>query len=586
MPKAKNKKNQHSAMDKVVPQMASTPTLAIHTNPFNILHTEEAESVSTANSSFTGRTLPLLPDEQPTPQCPIVKDVDKLSETQRLFLMLQFSEQMGLNGADILSTASSAPTTSQSRPIGAKAKTTGAAAAATAAAAKAAAATASATAAGATAAVATAAAATATPSEAGLAGAPANKKQRTQSLADNRGRSNSRKREREENTAATDHQKRQKQISASGGKFENVFLTGFKPEIIKNGIVFQREFDKAVPNIKLSYVNITRAGTVIAAPATPEDFSRLMKEDWAKHTTLGDVKASTSKNKKVEYKAVVTGVSPELDDDDLKTELEARNGLKLTNIARLVNKESRTKTYKVIVCLENEETQKRVLKEGVYLGYQLHRCIAAQERQRGEPGNSISQCFKCQKWNPDHTSAQCKGKRACLWCGADHFHKECPHFKAKDRTNAKCVNCNKAHPSWTKSCAVFIAASNDAPKVTASKIVSSASISRAETETAIQSAMAKLWENLAVVISLSVSRTVLDLESERKKGKVNLADLVLRTSVNTVRAMKECGLPHPSGTTEVTGMKQKVWKNIFPQDEFPLPSQASSTPHSSMEDDS
>ena len=251
-----------------------------------------------------------------------------------------------------------------------------------------------------------------------------------------------------------------------------------------------------------------------------------------------------------------------------------------------MNKEKRTKIYKVIICLENEETQKQVLRDGVYLGYQHHRCVVAHDRQREDPGNSISQCFKCQKWNPDHTSAQCKGKRACLWCGADHFHKECPHFKGKDRGNAKCANCNEAHPSWSKNCAAFVAASKAVPKITASKIVSSASVSRAEMEIEIAKAMTKLWESLAAVMSMTVSRTLLDLESDRKKGKVNATDIVLRSAANTVKAIKECGLLHPSGTLEVTGVQQKTWKNVFPQAEFPLSSQASSTPQSSMLNDS
>ena len=64
----------------------------------------------------------------------------------------------------------------------------------------------------------------------------------------------------------------------------------------------------------------------------------------------------------VQHKAVITGVDPDLDDNTLKTELEERNNLRVTNLARLLNKEDRTKTYKVIIHLENEEVQRRVLK--------------------------------------------------------------------------------------------------------------------------------------------------------------------------------------------------------------------------------
>ena len=190
-----------------------------------------------------------------------------------------------------------------------------------------------------------------------------------------------------------------------GGKAESVFLSGISNNIKKNGISFQREFSKALPQIKISQVNFTRSGCVILSPATPEDFSRLMKEDWSKHVSLGlNITASISKSKKVEYKAVVTGVDPDLDDDELKNEMEERNQLKVTSIARLLHKGTKTKTYKVMVCFENEETQKRVIRNGLFLGFQRHKCEAAIDKPRhGSADININQCFRCQKWDPDHT---------------------------------------------------------------------------------------------------------------------------------------------------------------------------------------
>ena len=115
-----------------------------------------------------------------------------------------------------------------------------------------------------------------------------------------------------------------------------MFLTGVKSEVRKNGIVFLSEFKKAVPHIEIKKTVFTQSGSVILTPATPEDFSKLMKEDWSKHVSLGtSISASLPKSKKLEHKAVITGVDPDLDDDTLKTELEARNNLKLTSIARL-----------------------------------------------------------------------------------------------------------------------------------------------------------------------------------------------------------------------------------------------------------
>ena len=102
----------------------------------------------------------------------------------------------------------------------------------------------------------------------------------------------------------------------------------------------------------------------------------------------------------------------------------------------------------------------------------------------------------------------------------------------------------------------------------------------------MQQAMGDLWSSLAVVVSTAVSKSLLDLGADLKKGKVNQGDLVLKTTANTVRAIKECGLLHPSRTIEVAGVQQKVWKDIFPRDEFPISSQAGSTSQNTTVGDS
>ena len=110
-------------------------------------------------------------------------------------------------------------------------------------------------------------------------------------------------------------------------------------------------------------------------------------------------------------------------------------------------------------------------------------------------------------------------------------------------------------------------------------------MSRGDLETEINRAFGTLWESLAKVISTVVSKAVLDLEAELKKGKGRVEDrggLVLKTATHTVKAIKECGLLHPNRTIEVTGVQKSVWKDLFPQADFPTSSQASSTPQNSM----
>ena len=103
-------------------------------------------------------------------------------------------------------------------------------------------------------------------------------------------------------------------------------------------------------------------------------------------------------------------------------------------------------------------------------------------------------------------------------------------------------------------------------------------MSRSECETFLQTAMSALWEHIARVVSVVVSRAVLDLEVELKKPKVNRGELVLKATANTVKAIKDCGLQQSNKPLEVVDVQLKVWKDIFPQAAFPIISQASSTP--------
>ena len=101
----------------------------------------------------------------------------------------------------------------------------------------------------------------------------------------------------------------------------------------------------------------------------------------------------------------------------------------------------------------------------------------------------------------------------------------------------------------------------------------------------MNSALGTLWESLARIISTVVSKSILDLDVELKKGKGKVADrggLVLNAAMHTVKAIKECGLLHPNSAIEVTGIQKNVWKDVFPQADFPTSSQACSIPHNNM----
>ena len=106
-------------------------------------------------------------------------------------------------------------------------------------------------------------------------------------------------------------------------------------------------------------------------------------------------------------------------------------------------------------------------------------------------------------------------------------------------------------------------------------------------ETRIDTAFGSLLESLTHVLSTVVSKGILDLGAELKKGKgkvENGGGLVMRITSHAVRAINECGLLHPSRTLEVASIKQNVWKELFSQSSFPQSSQASSAPNNNVGD--
>ena len=105
----------------------------------------------------------------------------------------------------------------------------------------------------------------------------------------------------------------------------------------------------------------------------------------------------------------------------------------------------------------------------------------------------------------------------------------------------------------------------------------------ATTRAEIDSAMGVLWQCLASVLATAVTRSILDLRAEERKAaeagtRVSTTELVMRTAAGTARAMNECRPLQVSTPIEAAETQKTVWKSLFPQEEFPTASRASSAP--------
>ena len=60
----------------------------------------------------------------------------------------------------------------------------------------------------------------------------------------------------------------------------------------------------------------------------------------------------------------------------------------------------------------------------------------------------VERCFRCHRFG--HRQTFCQREATCGFCSATHLEADCP--KKKTGKAARCVNCGKAHPSWSKHC--------------------------------------------------------------------------------------------------------------------------------------
>jgi hypothetical protein len=211
-----------------------------------------------------------------------------------------------------------------------------------------------------------------------------------------------------------------------------------------------------------------------------------------------NMKASLERSKTILHRALILRVDTDIEDKDIE-EVLTEQGITTSAVSRLRTKEQKA-TNKVVITLNDEESKKKVLRDGVYLGFSHHRCEPF--REKGE-GSKIQQCYKCQKWRPGHSAANCENQVKCLWCAGDHAHGICKSFKTKDKGKAKCANCGQDHPAWLSTCVTnaSVARVSEDPRVR--RVVPSAPSASPEmvTKASLEAIIASVKETVARVVA-------------------------------------------------------------------------------------
>ena len=104
---------------------------------------------------------------------------------------------------------------------------------------------------------------------------------------------------------------------------------------------------------------------------------------------------------------VIVNVHHSITEDEVKEELLANNGMKITEVSRITCRATGQPTKIIGVVTELNNQVNAAQKHGVEIGWQLHRCEASRE-----PPHVVMQCFRCQKFG--HSAKECTNATRCL----------------------------------------------------------------------------------------------------------------------------------------------------------------------------
>ena len=115
-----------------------------------------------------------------------------------------------------------------------------------------------------------------------------------------------------------------------------------------------------------------------------------------------------------EANVVVLGVNPEIDIEDIVSELR-ETGIEFSRITRIRNSQGNTPLIRIFS--NNTETIKTLLTQGLYIANRRYKVVPPKEDNRHTP------CRRCQQYG--HTQNTCKNDTKCFRCGA--INTNCKH---------------------------------------------------------------------------------------------------------------------------------------------------------------
>lgn len=234
---------------------------------------------------------------------------------------------------------------------------------------------------------------------------------------------------------------------AAGGNQSKFSIAPLILEGVKmNKIQLNDLLKQAVSDIKLSDIQISRAGIFTLYAADVKSFNRLLNDFPTILSSQGHMSAklyvprSIQRIKDTEKVAFVKRVDVELTEERI-TEALKHAGLDVTNVTRLCSREGNTPTRTVKITF-SDATNRNTF---VYTGLQVDSMHFAAES--ATQNNKPVQCFICLKYN--HVAKYCKTKQqVCARCGENHRVDQCN----APNDVLKCCNCKGNHLATSHDC--------------------------------------------------------------------------------------------------------------------------------------
>ena len=204
-------------------------------------------------------------------------------------------------------------------------------------------------------------------------------------------------------------------------------------DIYSSTVAIAKEIDRCMGG-KLNIKFASLKGNLLIIATDDAASHAKLSADWPADAFTKGVKPLVKPFKDAPRVIIIKGVesSIAMDDDYVLSQLRDQHAL---SPVRIINKKTGQPTSLVKVTVANASALKKILDNGIRIGYRAYRT---------ETERKVLQCFKCQ--GIGHSAFHCPKAQACLKCAGEHTHKDCTAVELK------CANCGGAHAACSRQC--------------------------------------------------------------------------------------------------------------------------------------